>query len=89
MSSHDELVQAAKMFLEEVMVFSTLAEAENVMGWIIVTYDPETNEFLAHGMYEHPRAAQEAADLNEKQITSDGSPGTSQIVMPLYNWNKP
>lgn len=81
------LIQAARSFLNEVAVFSDLADSKHVAGWVVISYDPETEEFSAHGPYSHPRKAEEVARTSQEQITSDGSPGLCQIVLPLYDWD--
>lgn len=87
MSYPRELVDAAKSFVDQVQVFSDLADSKHVIGWVVVSYDPETEEFSARGPYDHPRKAEASAQSSQEQITSDGSPGLCQIVLPLYNWD--
>lgn len=84
----DGLVQRAKELIDQIAVFQHLNDSRYVAGWVVVSYDPYTEGIHATGIFEHPRDAQAHAEDTQVQITSDGSEGLAQMVMPLYDWDR-
>lgn len=82
-----ELLRAAKEFVEFAQVATNQADEKFIIGWVIVSYDPEFGgDWSAVGLYTDPRVAQEHARRFNKDITHDGSPGVHRLILPVYQW---
>lgn len=82
-----EFLQAVKDFLTFTEI--TLDDRHDKAyrrGWIIVTFDPETDEWDARGIFDDPRKATKEAEVSLANITQDGGAPYLQLVMPLYDY---
>lgn len=90
MSQHPpELIAAARELLDWVRIVSDQADNRYIIGWVIVSYDPVTDDWDARGLFGDPREASREAKARNEFLTGEGEPNDHQLILPVFDfWSK-